>query len=70
MCGDIKTLKQKVRTTLRLTYRSCKNLTHKSKTRQVKRTQMFASAWLTIRTIVTFSNCYESNATKPSRERM
>ena len=43
MCGGIKTLKHNVWTTLRLAYHRCKNLTHTSKTRQVKRTQMVAT---------------------------
>ena len=38
MYRGIKTLKHNMRTTLRLAYHSCKNLTHTSKTRQVKRT--------------------------------
>jgi len=38
MCGGIKTLKQKVRTTLQIAYHGCKNLTHARNTRQVKRT--------------------------------
>ena len=40
MCGSIKMLKRNVWTTLPLAYHGCKNLTHTSKTRQVKRTQM------------------------------
>jgi len=43
--------------TLRLAYHGCKNLTHTSKTRQVKRTQMVATARFTIRAFVTFSDC-------------
>ena len=34
-----------------------KNLTHTSKTRQVKRIQMVATGRFTIRAFVTFSNC-------------
>jgi len=45
MCGCIKTLKHNVRTALRLAYHGCKNLTHMSKTSQVKRTQN-APKWL------------------------
>ena len=40
MCGDIKTLKHSVRTTLQLAYHGCQNLTQTSKTRHIKRTQM------------------------------
>jgi len=40
MCGGIKTLKHNVKTTLQIAYSGCKNLTHTSKTRHVKRTQM------------------------------
>jgi len=40
MYGGIKTLKHSVGTTLRLAYFGCENLTHTSKTRHVKRTQM------------------------------
>ena len=49
MLGGIKTLRHNVRTMLRLVYHDCKNLTHTSKTRQVKRTQMVATAKSTIR---------------------
>ena len=49
MCGGIKMLKHNVWTTLRLAYHGCKNLTHTSKTRQVKRTQMVATGRFTIR---------------------
>jgi len=48
MCG--------VRTTLQLAYHGCKNLTHTSKTRHVKRTQMIATVRLTIRVFLTFSD--------------
>ena len=51
------------------THHGCKNLTHTSKT-QAKPTQMFATARFTIRMFVTFSDCEELNATKPSRERL
>ena len=44
MCGGIKSLKHNMMTTLRLAYHGCKNLTHTSKTRQVKRTQMVTTA--------------------------
>ena len=57
MCGGIKTLKHNVKTMLRIAYHSCKNLTHTSKTRQVKRTQMVATARITIRVFVTLSYC-------------
>jgi len=40
MYGCMKTLKHNVGTTLRLAYHDCKNLTHTSKTRHVKRTQL------------------------------
>jgi len=40
MCGRIKTLKHNVRITLQVAYHGCKNLTHTSKTRHAKRTQM------------------------------
>jgi len=40
MYGGIKTLKHNVGTTLRIAYHGCKNLTHTSKTRHVKRTQL------------------------------
>ena len=49
MCGGIKTLKHNVRTTLQLAYHGCKNLTHTSKTRHVKRTQMVVTVRFTIR---------------------
>jgi len=45
-----------------------KSHTHTSKTRHVKRTQMVATAWFTIRVFVIFSDCKESNAMKPSQE--
>ena len=70
MCDCIKTLKHNVRTTLRLAYHGCKNLTHMSKTRQVKRTQMVTFARFTIRVLLFFQTAKESNATKPSRESM
>jgi len=57
MCNGIKTFKHNVRTTLRLAYQGCKNLTHTRKTRQVKRTEMVAAGRFTIRVFVTFSNC-------------
>jgi len=40
MYGGIKTLKHSVGTALRLAYDGCENLTHTSKTRHVKRTQL------------------------------
>jgi len=42
---------------LRLAYHGCKNLTRTSKTRQVKRTQMAATAKFTIRVFVTLLDC-------------
>jgi len=57
MCGGIKTLKHNVSTTLRHAYHGCKNLTHTSKTRQVKRTEMVATGGFTILAFVTFSDC-------------
>jgi len=60
MFGSIKRLKRNVRTTWRLAYHGWKNLTHASKTRQVKRTQMFATVRFMIRVFVTFSDSWES----------
>ena len=57
MYGGIKTLKHNVCITLRLAYHGCKNVTHTSKIRQVKRTQMVATGRFTICVFVTFSNC-------------
>ena len=51
-----KDLRHNVRATLRLAYHGCKNLAHTSKTRQVKRTQMVATARFTISVFVTFSD--------------
>ena len=70
MYGSTKTLKHNVRNTLWLAYHNCKNLTHTSKTCQVNCTYIVATTLLTIHMFITFSNCYESNATKPFRERM
>jgi len=56
VCGH-NTLKHNVRTTLQLAYHGCKNLTHTSKTRQVKRTQMVVTVRFTIRVFLTFSDC-------------
>jgi len=56
MCGGIKTLKHNVRTTLQLAYHGCKNLTHTSKTRHVKRIQMVVTVRFTIRVFLAFSN--------------
>jgi len=75
MCGGIKALKLKgVRTTLRFAYHGCENLAHMAqlwaktaapcKIRQVKRTQMVATARFTIRVFVIPSHCKESR--KPS----
>ena len=49
MSGDIKTLQHNVRTTLQLAYHGCRNLTHKSKTAHVQRTQMVVTVRFTIR---------------------
>jgi len=46
---------QRERTTLQLVYHDCKNLTHTSKTRQVKRTQIIVTVSFTIRVFSTFS---------------
>ena len=56
MCGGIKMLKHNVWITLRLAYHGCKNLTHTSKTRQVKLTHMAATGRFTIVAFVTFSD--------------
>jgi len=56
MCGGIKTLKHNVRTTLQLAYHGWENLTHTSKTRHVKRTQVVVTVRLTIRVFLTFSD--------------
>ena len=56
MCGGIKTLKHNVRTTLQLACRRCKNLTHTSKTRHVKCTQMVVTVRFTIRVFPTFTD--------------
>jgi len=56
ICGGIKTLKHNVRATLQLAYHGCKTLTHTSKTRHVKRTQMVVTVRLMIRVFVTFSD--------------
>jgi len=49
MCGGIKTLKHNVRTTVQLAYHGCKNLSHTSKTRHVKCTQVVVTVRFTIR---------------------
>ena len=56
MCSGIKTLKHNVRTTLQLAYHGCKNLTHTSKIRQIKRNQMVVTVRFTIRVFLTFSD--------------
>jgi len=56
MPSGIKTLKHNVRTTLQLAYQGCKNLTHTSKIRQVKRNQMVVTVRFTIRVFLTFSD--------------
>ena len=48
MCGGIKTLKHNVRSMLQLAEHACKNLTHMTKTRHVKRTQMVVTVRFTI----------------------
>ena len=70
MCGGIKTLKHNVRSTLQLAYHDFKNLTHTSKVRHVKHTQMVVAVRFTIRVFLTFSDWWESNATKLSLEKM
>jgi len=57
MCGGIKTLKHNMRTTLRLAYHGCKNLSHTSKTRHVKCTQMVVTVTFTIRVFLTLTYC-------------
>ena len=69
-CMVAKTLKQNVRTMLHLAYHACKNLTHTSKARHVKRIQMVVTVLFTIRVFLTFSAGEESNPTKLSREEM
>jgi len=59
MGGGMKTLKHKASTMFQLAYHGCKNLTYKSKTHQVKCTQVVATARITIHMCVIFS---ESNA--------
>ena len=54
MYGGITTLKHNVRITLQLAYNVCIYLTHTSKTRHVKRTQMVVTVWFTIRVFLTF----------------
>ena len=49
MRGGMKTVKHNVMTTLQLAYHGCKNITHMSETRQVKRTQMVVTVRFTIR---------------------
>jgi len=58
MCGGLKTLKHNVRTMLmlQLAYHDCKNLTHTSKTRHVKCTQMVVTVRFTIDVGLTFSD--------------
>jgi len=55
MCSGIKTSKHNVRTTLQVAYHACKNI-YRSKTRQVKRTQMVVTVRFTIRVYPTFSD--------------
>jgi len=56
VCVAAQTLKHSVRTTLQLVYHGCKYLTHTSKTRQAKRTQMVVTVRFTIRVFLTFSD--------------
>jgi len=56
MCSGIKTLKHNVRNTLQVAYHGSKHLIHRSKTRQVKRTQMVVTVRFTIRVYPTFSD--------------
>ena len=56
MYGGIKTLKHNVKTTVQVVYHGCKNLTHTSKTRHVKRIQMIVTVRFTIRVFLTFSD--------------
>jgi len=56
MCGGIKTLKHNVRSTLQLAYYGCKNLTHTSKIRHVKQTQIVVTVRFTIRVFLNFSD--------------
>ena len=48
MCGGIKTFKHNVRTTFQLAYHGCKKLTHTTKTRHIKHTQMVVTVRFTI----------------------
>jgi len=72
MCGGIKTLRQNVWTTLRLAYHGCKNLTHTSKTRQVKRTQMVATVGTRFARLLFFQTAKNrtQDAAKRSRKSM
>jgi len=70
MCDGTKTLKHNVWTKLQHAYHGCKHLTHTSKTRHVKCTQMVLTVKFTIHVFLAFSDWYESNATKLSREKM
>jgi len=56
MCDGTKTLKHNVRTKLQLAYHGCKNLTHTSKTRHVKCTQMVVTVKFTIHVFLVFSD--------------
>jgi len=61
MYGGIKTLKHNVGTTLRLAYHGCKNLTHTSKTRQLKRTQLVGSRFTCLLLFQTAKNRTQRN---------
>jgi len=54
---------------LQLVHHGCKNLTHTSKTRHLKRTQMVVTDRFTFRVFLAFWDWWESNATKLSREK-
>jgi len=56
MCGGVTTLKHNMRTTLQRAYHGYKIITHTSKTRHVKRTQMVVTVRFTIRIFFTFSD--------------
>jgi len=61
MYGGIKTLKHNVGTTLRLAYHGCKNLTHTSKTRHVKRNQLVGSRFTCLSLFQTAKNRTQRN---------
>ena len=55
MCGGVKTFKHNVRTTLQSLTTAVK-ISHTSKTRHVKRTQMVVTFMFTIHVFLTFSD--------------